>query len=109
MAHKNREDLYARQRVQKQLKFDLFVQYLQTHPCVDCGETDIIVLQFDHLPEFEKKFEIAKAITSSGRAWTSIILEIAKCEVVCANDHSRRTAKRLNSQKYQLGSMKARG
>lgn len=56
--------------------------------CVDCGITDHRVLQFDHLPEFDKHVTLANA-----GAWSRKRLreEIAKCEVVCANCHSIRT------------------
>ena len=60
------------------------------HPCVDCGETDPIVLEFDHLRD--KKFSISKGIVD--RNWQSVLAEIDKCDVVCANCHRRRTAKR---------------
>ena len=60
------------------------------HPCVDCGETDPIVLEFDHLRD--KKFSIAKGWR--GHEWQKVLDEIAKCEVVCANCHRRRTARR---------------
>lgn len=66
------------------------VAYLRRHPCVDCGETDPIVLEFDHLRE--KKFGISAGL--QGRNWQSVLDEIAKCEVVCANCHRRRTALR---------------
>lgn len=56
--------------------------------CVDCGERDLDVLQFDHV-RGAKKFTIA-----SNRSIARVRDEIAKCEVVCANCHSRRTARR---------------
>jgi len=62
--------------------------YKQEHPCVDCREPDTIVLEFDHLPQFEKLAGVATLTTASvQRLW----IEIQKCEVVCANCHTRRT------------------
>ncbi|MGH2731035.1 MAG: hypothetical protein ACRDJI_10575 [Actinomycetota bacterium] len=69
---------------------EFVVDHLKKHPCVDCGEADVIVLQFDHLED--KEFEISKGIRD--RNWASVLAEIEKCEVVCANCHRRRTAKR---------------
>jgi hypothetical protein len=63
------------------------IQYLRCHPCVDCGETDIVVLDFDH--QRDKVLDINRM---RGFAWSRIAAEIEKCEVVCANDHRRRTA-----------------
>lgn len=68
-------------------------QYLQDHPCVDCGENDIVVLDFDHLGG--KEFNVSEMVRRSA-SWSKILLEIGKCEVVCANDHRRRTATRGN-------------
>ena len=64
--------------------------YLRTHPCVDCGETDIVVLDFDH--QFDKVKDIS-VLLQDGASWSTILKEIEKCEVVCANDHRRRTAR----------------
>jgi hypothetical protein len=66
------------------------VAYLREHPCADCGETDPVVLEFDHLRD--KKFGVAQGLRD--RKWQSVLDEMAKCEVVCANCHRRRTAKR---------------
>lgn len=64
--------------------------YLRMHPCVDCGEEDPIVLEFDHLGD--KSFDISKGLRY--RNWTSVLAEIKKCQVVCANCHRRRTTRR---------------
>jgi hypothetical protein len=46
------------------------------------------VLEFDHLRD--KRFSIGQDI--SRRSWRSILAEMEKCEVVCANCRRRRTA-----------------
>ena len=66
------------------------VDFFRGHPCVDCGEDDPIVLEFDH--RADKCFEISKGLRD--REWQSVLDEIAKCDVVCANCHRRRTARR---------------
>jgi len=65
------------------------IEYLLAHPCIDCGEKDIVVLQFDHL--HDKKFNVS-AMIASGSSWARIEAEIAKCVVRCANCHRLKTA-----------------
>jgi hypothetical protein len=63
-------------------------QYLLQHPCIDCGETDPIVLEFDH--RSDKEQNIANLIKNGNVA--RIEKEIAKCDVRCANCHRRKTS-----------------
>jgi hypothetical protein len=67
--------------------------YFSKHSCVDCGESDIRVLEFDHV-KGEKLNAIATLMAKS-RPLKIIELEIEKCEVRCANCHCKRT--RTNS------------
>ena len=68
-------------------------EHLLAHPCVDCGESDVRVLDFDHLDPSTKRSDIAKMVNAGGR-WSDIELEMAKCEVRCANCHRRVTSDR---------------
>ena len=69
----------------------MLVEYLSEHPCVDCGESDPIVLEFDHV---EGKTMNVSKMRSQRYKWSVIVKEIAKCEVRCANCHRRTTHNR---------------
>jgi hypothetical protein len=69
------------------------LDYLKTHPCVDCGEKDAVVLEFDHVRGV--KLGDVSVLTRSAISWRRISAEIEKCEVRCANCHRSKTAKHL--------------
>jgi hypothetical protein len=69
-------------------------EYLRSHPCVDCGEHDPLVLEFDHVDPESKEATIA-SLVRWGCALDRLQREIAKCEVRCVHCHRRRTAKQF--------------
>lgn len=71
--------------------------YLSTHLCVDCGEGDPVVLEFNHV-RGKKRDSIAQLIVNSSPIEV-IQAEIDKCDVVCSNCHRRRTAKQFGWKK----------
>lgn len=83
----------AFKKARKERNRKIVSEYLDTHPCVDCGETDQVVLDFDHV-RGDKVNNISNMVLSEVAAVESLIAEIAKCEVRCANDHRRVTARR---------------
>jgi hypothetical protein len=70
-----------------------FIDSLKTKKgCVDCGyDKHPEALQFDHLPEHIKKFNISKSCL---KPLNVVLNEIKKCEIVCACCHAIRTHKR---------------
>ena len=74
------------------------IEYFRTHPCVQCGEPDPVVLEFDHVRD--KGFDIGQNLLDY--RWEAIVEEIEKCEVVCANCHRRRTAQRRGAVRVVL-------
>jgi hypothetical protein len=74
------------------------LSYFEEHPCMDCGEDDPMVLEFDHVET--KAFNIGSALPY--RNWKTILAEMEKCEVVCANCHRRRTGLRMGSLRALL-------
>ena len=94
MPYKNRDDLYAAQKRHRvKIRSKLF-EFISTKSCIDCGEKDPVVLEFDHR-ESETKFKIVAKMLSGHYSWKSVTREIDKCDVRCANCHRRKTYKQL--------------
>lgn len=90
---RNRARYIAESAVRKaeQIKANhtFILEYLEANPCVDCGEADPVVLEFDH--RGDKRCSVSDAVRK-GLGQKTIAAEIAKCDVRCANCHRRKTA-----------------
>src|SRR5438445_9252423 len=80
------------------------LEYLRDHPCVDCAESDPVVLDFDHVVRSEKRSSIALMVRD-GLGWDTIQGEIAKCAVRCANCHRRRTARQFSWYRLEAAAL----
>lgn len=81
----------------RQRNGQFIVNYLKNHNCVDCGESDPVVLEFDHRGN---KFDNISNLIGKRIALEKIFSEIKKCEIRCANCHRRKTAKDLKWHSY---------
>ena len=90
---------YARKRLIRENNNAKLREYLREHPCVDCGFSNMICLEFDHVRG--KKSKNVSDMLARNFTWEKIQAEISKCDVVCANCHKIRTATRGNF--YRLG------
>jgi len=90
MPYKNREDLYKAQKKHRESIRKNLTEYLKNNPCEVCGESDPVVLEFDHKEPAQKTKTIARFL-SGHASWNTILKEINKCRVLCANCHRRHT------------------
>jgi len=80
-----------RNKDQKLINRQYIYDYLKTKSCLDCGECDPILLEFDHVRG--EKYNNVSHLVGKGWSIDTIQKEIDKCEVVCSNCHRKRTAK----------------
>lgn len=76
--------------------------YLREHPCVDCGNNDPRVLEFDHV-RGKKKYNVSE-MQNQRHTVKALLEEIAKCEVRCANCHRIKTFEQFQWHKPEMAS-----
>ena len=82
--------IVARKAVIRRGVLEIVGDYLSKHPCVDCGEADLRVLDFDHREDARKEAEVMK-LAQDGYSAARVLAEMAKCDVRCRNCHARVT------------------
>jgi hypothetical protein len=99
--YQQHKPIYLERNRKTRIRNQIFIhEYLESHPCVDCGETDAVVLTFDHV-RGEKRGNISE-MSKHSWALRSVMDEIAKCEVRCFNCHMRKDCVRIGSYKWKL-------
>ena len=76
-------------------------EFLSGKACVDCAESDPVVLELDHI-RGPKRGNISQMV-SNGVTWARIADELKKCEIRCANCHRRKTAREFQWSKTKIG------
>ena len=83
-----------RRRAANKLRLDAIKS---STPCVDCGACfHPEVMEYDHRDGAQKYKAISRMM---GLSWSTIEIEMAKCDLVCANCHRMRTFNRRRSAK----------
>lgn len=95
MPYKDRKKLYEAQRRHRVKIRSKMFEFLSEKRCIDCGEKDPIVLDFDH-KKSKNKFKPISKMMSGHYSWKSLKKEMRKCEIRCANCHRRKTYTQQN-------------
>ena len=85
---KHLQQVNERKQHAREFAREYVLSYLVTHPCSECGEADIRVLEFHHVGE---KSHTVSHLVGSGVSVERIQQELDKCIVLCANCHRKLT------------------
>lgn len=96
---KQKKQIYAAKIKRVKANQQLMLEHLQGKECVDCGETNPVTFEFDHVTD--DKTDSVSRLLGAGYSWPTIQNEIGKCDLVCANCHRIRTYTRVNSYRIQ--------
>ena len=80
-----------RNRLAKEKVKQAYYEYMKDKKCMLCEENHIACLDFDHRDQTTKSHNVSSMLTDR-RSWSSVLKEINKCDILCANCHRKRTA-----------------
>ena len=82
------QNVKERKQAVREVAREYVYQYLSTHPCISCGESNPVVLEFHHRSGKDKA---VSELVAGGYSIATIQAEIDKCDVLCANCHRKKT------------------
>ena len=85
---RNKKEVIARVAKNKKINRAWFTAYKKTLACTNCGENHPATLDFHHVIHGKDNKKVNELV-SDGNAKARIILEIAKCVVLCSNCHRK--------------------
>ncbi len=94
--HRNQVNLRKRKLI-KQNQEKMW-GFLLKSSCVDCGNNNPLVLEFDH---FRDKENGVCQLLCGGSSWERVLKEIEKCEIRCANCHNIKTHREKNTYRWK--------
>lgn len=91
-ANKEKHKAAATERKKKNIAFVQKYVYdlLQQKGCISCSENHPAALDFDHVRG--EKYKNVSSLIAQGSSLESVLEEIEKCDIRCANCHRKRTA-----------------
>lgn len=94
----NKESQKKFKKIEKCRK--IVANILIKNKCMDCGNKDPVVLDFDHRNPENKIAEICTLVLKGKKQ--ALLLEIPKCDIVCRNCHRIRTFNQFNQWKVNF-------
>lgn len=99
----HREEIRKRKKAYRNAAVELVVEYFLDHPCIDCGEDDPVLLEFDHRDPLAKTFNVSNLSASvASLDFVTLRTEMDKCDSRCANCHRKKTMKERNYARYRI-------
>lgn len=89
----------ARRLARRDAGREFILDFLTTHPCSDCGESRVLVLEFDHVRGV--KTANVSELVDRGATLEVIKAEVEKCDVRCCNCHALKTATQFQTWKLK--------
>jgi hypothetical protein len=94
------ENLARTQRGRKRAtpEVETLINSIRQRGCQNCGEPEVIVLQFHHIDPAEKEFVIGQ-FRRQAPSLEATVKELRKCALLCANCHIRAHAGLVPAEK----------
>lgn len=91
-SNSRKKDIKEKRKNVKERNRNFLLEHLKNNPCVDCGETNPLYLEFDHI-KGNKKHNVSSMLV---HCIETVVKEIDKCEVRCVKCHRKKTAIQFN-------------